>query len=230
MSTRMQRKKEEKRKTILDAAEKLIAEDGFRDMTMDQVAKDADVAKGTVYLYFKNKNSLCAAVNARINKELNQVIKEKMDLYQTGLEKVVASGTATVEFCLKNMQKWKAITELYQMKFKDPEDPNVKEFLYEVNNMVQMMANGYRQGIKEGTIREDLDPVPTAIFNRMAFSNAITPTTEQNMLLKMNNINMQHYAGVAGELIGRSTRKDLLNAEDMKKNIKKTYENLEKDL
>lgn len=61
----------------MDAAEKIIAENGFRALTMDQVAKEADVAKGTVYLYFKNKNSLCAAVNAKLNKELNQIVKRR---------------------------------------------------------------------------------------------------------------------------------------------------------
>ena len=210
----MKRKKEERREAILDAAEKLIAENGMAGMTMDQVAKEADVAKGTLYLYFKNKNSLCAAVNARINKEANQVIKEKMSLNKTGLDKVKALGAATIEFCLKNTQEWKAITELYQMKVEEPEDPNVQDFIYEVNAMVQMMAKAYRQGINDGTIREDLDPVTTSIFNRMAFSNAITPTTEQKILLELNEISMEHYVGVAGDLINRSTRKTCL--EDKK--------------
>ncbi len=65
----MELKKEKKKKAILDAAKKIIAEKGFRAMTMDQVAKEANVAKGTLYIYFKNKDSLCAAVNARLNKE-----------------------------------------------------------------------------------------------------------------------------------------------------------------
>lgn len=205
MNTRMELKKEEKKKVILDAAEKIIAEKGFRAMTMDQVAKEADVAKGTLYLYFKNKSSLCAAVDTRINKEMNDVIKEKMDLCQTGSEKVVSSGTAVIEFSLKNPQKWNAGTELYQMKFEDPNDPNVLEFLHEVNNMIQMLAEAYRQGIDEGTIRKDLDPIPTAIYVRMAISNIFRPTPEQKMLLKLNNVTQKHYLSVAWSLINRST-------------------------
>jgi AcrR family transcriptional regulator len=205
MSTRMELKKEKKKKVMLDAAEKIIAENGFRDMTMDQVANEADVAKGTLYLYFKNKGGLCAAVNAKINKEMNDVIKEKMDLCQTGSEKVVASGTAVIEFSLKNPQKWNVITELHQMEFEDLEDPNVQEFLHEVNNMIQLLTEAYRQGIDEGTIRKDIDPVATSIFNRMAFSNAINLATEQKMLLELNNISQEHYLNVAWSLINRST-------------------------
>lgn len=207
--SRMKRKKDQKRKAILDVVEKNIAAGGVGGMTMNQVAEDADVAKGTLYLYFKNKGSLLAAVNARLNREVNIYMKEKMDLSETGLEKVIAMGQATVEFFMQNPQKWKAVTELYQMKVQDTDDPNVRDFLEVTDNMVQMMADAYRQGIKEGTIRADLDPVTTAIYNRMAFANAFTPTTEQKMLLKRNKITQERYLKVAQELISRSTRKDL---------------------
>lgn len=201
----MELRKEMKKKVILDAAEKIIAQRGFLEMTMDQVAREADVAKGTVYIYFKNKNSLCAAVNARLNREMNEVVKEKMDLCKTGSEKIVASGTGVVDFSLKNPQKWNVLAELHQMKFEDPTDPNVLMFLQEVNDMVQMMAEAYRQGITEGAIRRDLDPVATSIFNRMAFSNVLNLTTEQKMLLELNNIDPEHYLGIAWGLMNRST-------------------------
>lgn len=48
MSERMDRKKAEKHTAILDAAERLIVKKGHRMMTMDDVAKEADVAKGTI--------------------------------------------------------------------------------------------------------------------------------------------------------------------------------------
>lgn len=213
----MQRKKEEKRKAILDAAEELVAEKGMAGMTMEQVAQKADVATGTVYLYFKNKGSLFAAVNARLNQEYNKYLQEKVSKCVTGSEKVRTMGDGTIEFFLGNPQKWKAITELYQMKVKDYEDPNVQDFLQEVNYMVQMMAEGYRQGMKEGTILKDLDPVATAIYNRMAFGNAFTPTTEQKMLLEHNKISPDRYLTVASGLIVRSTHRVLPEDQDVKK-------------
>lgn len=209
MSNRMERKKEEKRKVLLDAAEKIVAEKGMEKMTMDHVAREADVAKGTIYLYFKNKGSLLAAANAKLNKEANEYMKEKMDLYETGSEKVRSMGQATVEFFMRNPQKWKAVTELYQMKVQDLEDPNVREFLKVTDEMVQMMADAYIQGIREGIIYEDLDPVATAIYNRMAWGNAFTPTTEQKMLLERNKISPERYLNVASGLIVRSTHKIL---------------------
>jgi AcrR family transcriptional regulator len=37
---------------ILDAARKVFAQKGFAETTVDQIAEEAGVAKGTVYLYF----------------------------------------------------------------------------------------------------------------------------------------------------------------------------------
>lgn len=217
MIPRMQFKKEKKKMAILDAAEKIIAKKGMAGMTMGQVADDADVATGTLYLYFKNKGSLLAAVNARLNREVNHYMQQKMSLYQAGSEKVRAMGQATVEFFMGNPQKWKAVTELYQMKVQDPQDPHVQDFLEVTDEMVQMMAQAYQQGIEEGTIHEDLDPVATAIYNRMAFGNAFTPTTEQKMLLERNKISHERYLAVASGLIVRSTHKVLPENQKVKK-------------
>lgn len=52
---RIRRKQE-----ILLAARAVFAQDGFRRATVDQVAQRAEVAKGTIYLYFENKEAILA--------------------------------------------------------------------------------------------------------------------------------------------------------------------------
>lgn len=47
-----------RREKILAAAEKLFATRRFHEITLDQVAKAARVGKGTIYLYFKDKDEL----------------------------------------------------------------------------------------------------------------------------------------------------------------------------
>ncbi len=48
----------EKYHLILDAAVKVFAEQGFFHSTVAQIAKEAGVADGTIYLYFKNKDDI----------------------------------------------------------------------------------------------------------------------------------------------------------------------------
>ena len=48
----------DRRKAIVEAAEKSFAHFGYKATTMDQVAKLANVGKGTIYTFFKNKEEL----------------------------------------------------------------------------------------------------------------------------------------------------------------------------
>ncbi|HID32489.1 MAG TPA: TetR/AcrR family transcriptional regulator [bacterium (Candidatus Stahlbacteria)] len=50
---------------ILDAASKVFMEVGYSRATVEKIAKRAKVAKGTVYLYFKNKEDLFISLLAR---------------------------------------------------------------------------------------------------------------------------------------------------------------------
>ena len=49
-------------KMILDAAEDLLAQKSLKEATLAQIADHANVAKGTVYYYFKNKEDILFAI------------------------------------------------------------------------------------------------------------------------------------------------------------------------
>src|SRR5687768_1192886 len=51
-----------KREAIIEAARRLFTTEGYEATTMAQVAREAGVGVGTMYLYFKNKNDLLFAV------------------------------------------------------------------------------------------------------------------------------------------------------------------------
>src|SRR5512137_3060066 len=56
--------KQERRRAILDAALQLFQEMSFEAIGINEVAKRAGVAKGTVYLYFKTKEELFLALQS----------------------------------------------------------------------------------------------------------------------------------------------------------------------
>lgn len=61
-SPRWQRKKDARPAEILDAALTLFVEKGFRATKMEDIARAANVTKGTPYLYFQNKEEIFKAV------------------------------------------------------------------------------------------------------------------------------------------------------------------------
>lgn len=55
---RMQQRVDERRQSILDAAEKLFAEKGFESTTMKDITRAAGTSIGNLYFYFPNKDDL----------------------------------------------------------------------------------------------------------------------------------------------------------------------------
>ncbi len=56
-----------RRMQILDAATKVFAEKGFHSTTIKDIAKEADIANGTIYIYFENKMALMLGILDRMN-------------------------------------------------------------------------------------------------------------------------------------------------------------------
>lgn len=67
---RVRRSPEVRREEILDAAARVLIEKGLSAATMSDVAVEAGVAKGTVYLYFDSKERLLSGLGARYTEEL----------------------------------------------------------------------------------------------------------------------------------------------------------------
>jgi AcrR family transcriptional regulator len=61
---------EVRRRRILEAAKKNLIGEGYEDILLDDVARDAGIAKGTIYLYYRNKDDLLAAVMADLSQSL----------------------------------------------------------------------------------------------------------------------------------------------------------------
>src|SRR5664279_6562966 len=57
--------KQERHHAILDAAERLLLRSPGRIASMSEVAQEAGLAKGTVYLYFPSKEELLLALHER---------------------------------------------------------------------------------------------------------------------------------------------------------------------
>ena len=65
MENVLEQKKAAKRKRLLDAAYTLFQEKGAANTTINDIAKEAQVAKGTFYLYFRDKTEILDAWSCR---------------------------------------------------------------------------------------------------------------------------------------------------------------------
>ena len=65
----------DKRERILSAAERIFARHGFFAAKVSDVAKEAGVADGTIYLYFKSKDDLLISLFERRMQQLNEALR-----------------------------------------------------------------------------------------------------------------------------------------------------------
>ncbi|MBK3493508.1 TetR/AcrR family transcriptional regulator [Viridibacillus sp. YIM B01967] len=80
------KKDKPKYRQIIDAAVIVIAENGYHHAQVSKIAKQAGVADGTIYLYFKNKEDI-----------LISVFKEKMAVFVGNLQDIIRDGTSSSE-------------------------------------------------------------------------------------------------------------------------------------
>lgn len=75
-----------KYRQIIDAAVVVIAENGFHQAQVSKIAKQAGVADGTIYLYFKNKEDI-----------LISLFQEKMGYFVESIEGMIAGKDTAIE-------------------------------------------------------------------------------------------------------------------------------------
>src|SRR4051812_31112410 len=95
---RKEREKEARRNLILDAAERVFQANGIQQATMDDIARDAELAKGTIYLYYRNKDELQLGVMMRAMDMVHESFEIAAEGENLALKKFQAVGDAYWKF------------------------------------------------------------------------------------------------------------------------------------
>ena len=195
IKSRKEREKEQRRKDIIDAAERLFFDKGYDNVSMNDISKVVELSKATLYLYFENKEELFFAIVLRGTNILNAMIREAVGNASTGIEKVASFRKAYYEFT-RDYPDYIRIYNYFQSERFDMENivnreyaeelsrdarlysilhnadfqllPPVSEYAREIMNLrkerFDIMRDSLKVGIKDNTIRQDIDPVEVAIL------------------------------------------------------------------
>lgn len=98
IAERREREKEKRRNDIVDAAEKVFFTKGIENATMDEIAEEAELSKGTIYLYFKSKEELLFAIDLRAIKILMSLFNETVRADNPAIDNLIGIGRAYVRF------------------------------------------------------------------------------------------------------------------------------------
>lgn len=165
-SDRKQREKEQRREAILDAAEAEIFSKGLEQSTMDEIAERAELSKGTLYLYFRNKNELYLGICARGSSELNRRFSKVLTTDLPGIQLVGKLGEAYIEFVKENPDYFKAF--LYYESFENTEELKESEVAEQCEDNIReaftYTVRALQIGMQDGTIDDARDPRQLALI------------------------------------------------------------------
>jgi len=154
-----------KRERILDAAVKVFAAEGFYNAKVAQIAQEAGVADGTIYLYFKSKDDLLISLFEDRMEGINANLRNALQASPTAADKLRAVVRLHLELIEQNRHMAEVIcVELRQSsKFiKEYANPKFGEFL-------RLIAGAIAEGQKSGELRADFDApmVARAMFGAL---------------------------------------------------------------
>ena len=168
-SGRKVKEKEMRRNDIIDAAEKVIFAKGYDLATMDDIAKEAEFSKRTVYIYFNSKEQLYFEIMVRGYKLLVEMIEAALaDVKEmTAIDRVKLIGRILYQFNTEYPDYFDAIMcyENGEKDFVNGIPDQSREECYALGEKIfGYLASALEDGVEEGVIRDELDTVNTAII------------------------------------------------------------------
>ena len=180
---RKERERERRRQQIIVAAKKVFSEKGFNKATMDDIAGEAELSPGTLYLYFKNKEELYASLSLRIlhylhirvehvesskdlgpEEKLDAIIDAMYDVYEVDPLVIINMFHLQSSETLKNLSP---------------------ELLEEIKDLSRKSIGGmsriFHEGIKTGVFVE-LHPMALSDIFWSLFSGVVLWTTSKRII------------------------------------------------
>ncbi len=149
----------DRKKLILEAATKSFSLFGYKATTMDQVAKIANVGKGTIYTFYKNKEELFKEIVQRMIEEMKYEAEQSLDDQLSFFENLHRAVYRILEFRQEHQLSLKLLQEEREIG-----TPAVQEMVNEMEEaIVSYIKEKLKIAIDKGYI-QPCDPEITAFL------------------------------------------------------------------
>jgi AcrR family transcriptional regulator len=178
IAERREREKNERRRTILNSARELVLLQGVERVSMEDIAKKAELSKATLYLHFQGKEVI-----------FNEICEESARIFLDQFKPLSENGTTGIQ-ALKGF--WRAYAELFGnsdemiivFKVRSFLNPGLPFILMEeqskspfVDAIIATLKEIINQCKAEGIFDHDLDSDMATRLLLMLFSNTIDNAT-----------------------------------------------------
>ena len=151
-----------RRTDILSAATRVFAEKGYHSATMSDIAKQAEYAVGTIYLYFKDKQALYLALTDEKIEELIRRVKEKIAKAHGALAKIKALIEEEFTYFEENEDFFRIYFSEGGLDNWAIKDKPSRATVEKIMKFLDYISGIIKKAQDENVIKKDLDPKKTA--------------------------------------------------------------------
>lgn len=195
ITERKEREKAERRQAILKAAKEVFFKHGFEHTSMDMIAAESELAKGTLYLYFKSKEELYVSLAEEGLETLDAMTEAALASAKTLEEKLLAYTEAYYDFAQAHPAYMQIFMAIHTGILNDKVEP---ERLAQLQNakwkrFTQVEAL-LKEGIQQGIFRRNLNTREMVLMVWSAISGAMMMSSERcNHTALFENIDRKQF-------------------------------------
>jgi TetR/AcrR family fatty acid metabolism transcriptional regulator len=160
----------DKPQQIIDAAVRVFARNGFYNSRVSDIAREAGIASGTIYLYFKTKDEI-----------LVTLFREKMAAFVTALRTEIARERdpeakirRLVRLHFEVLEASPDMAEVVQVELRQGQKFFRGASAHEISAYFELIGSILQEGVADGVFRRDL---PVKVATKMLFGAMDQVTT-----------------------------------------------------
>lgn len=194
IADRRQREREQRRAAIIGAAERLFFSRNYEEVSMEMIAREVELNKATIYLYFENKETLFATIVLRGIRILREKYEECMGKDVPGIVKVALMGQAYYRFSREHPDYLRVIRFYGSERF-SRENPCTAEIGKGYGACRLILRDAIREGIEDGTIRADLDPFLVSMYLTISFMGILSIEDKWKLVIGAEGFSYEQFTG-----------------------------------
>lgn len=191
------REKEQRREEILNAAEKLFFAKGYDDVSVNDIAGEAEVNKALLYYYFEDKKAVYLAIVLRAVRALHGMICESVKNSTSSVQEIHMLGTVYLSFASIFSDYHRVYRDFKSGRFNPGKEGASADFL-EITRLqqeiVDITCDVMKAGQAEGVLTPDVKPLDAAVLTISICESLTDMSPGLKSALDERGINPQAYA------------------------------------
>ena len=155
---RRKRERENRKNAILKAARKLFFDKGFRQVTVEDIAKKAELSKGSIYLYFNSKEEIYSQILLNDIDKFHERVADILQYSSGASDALVRLTEIYVDFFLNDRELFRILMNfmLHNNDMNLPEDIN-DHLIKTTNRTVSIIEQVFKFGIEKGEFPPEIN-------------------------------------------------------------------------